>query len=259
MSLQFCFKFRKWTVWQQMAPKRIKRTPSPQLFVHCPYDQPLLIWALLVCTSKAHVMKWACRSFSLFGQRFPRYGLFWKLPYMGMKIGYWPKFQKLHICCLSTPVGRIWAYFRSTGRRFWDIDRFSKLPYLGMKFVHWPKFQKFTIYCHSTSRGRLELIFVLRTAVSEIHADFQNCNIWAWNLASGQSSRSCSYALSTSGVRNWAHFPSTGSGFGDTGRFSKLLYLGMESGICSRSCITQEVEIELILALKAVVFQLEQF
>ena len=37
----------------------------------------------------------------------------------------------------------------------------------------------------------IELIFALWAAVSEI----QNCHIWAWNLAFGQSSRSCTYTL----------------------------------------------------------------
>ncbi len=36
------------------------------------------------------------------------------------------------------------------------------------------------------------------------------------------------YSLSTLWSRNWAHFCSTYSGFWDTGRFSKLPYLGMK-------------------------------
>ncbi len=58
-------------------------------------------------------------------------GQFSKLPYMGMKLGHWPKCQRLYIYSLSTPGGRNWAYFHSTGR-------FSKLPYLGMKLGHYP-------------------------------------------------------------------------------------------------------------------------
>ncbi len=38
--------------------------------------------------------------FLLYGPRFPRYG-----PYLGMKLGHWPKFEKLHIYSLSTPSG----------------------------------------------------------------------------------------------------------------------------------------------------------
>ncbi len=41
----------------------------------------------------------------------------------------------------------------------------------------------------------IEPIFALRAAVSEIRADFQNCHIWAWSLAIGQSFRSCTYSL----------------------------------------------------------------
>ena len=42
---------------------------------------------------------------------------------------------------------------------------------------------------------KIELIFALRAAVYEIRDEFQNCQIWAWNLAIGQSARSCTYAL----------------------------------------------------------------
>ncbi len=57
------------------------------------------------------------------------------LPYLDMKLGKWPKFQKLHIYPLSTPGGQNWAYFCSTGSVFWDMGQFSKLPYLGMTLV----------------------------------------------------------------------------------------------------------------------------
>ena len=39
---------------------------------------------------------------AVYGQRIPRYWPISKLPYLGMKLGHWPKFQKLHICSLST-------------------------------------------------------------------------------------------------------------------------------------------------------------
>ncbi len=40
---------------------------------------------------------------SLYGQRLPRYSLNSKLLYLGMKLGHWPKFQKLPIYSRSTP------------------------------------------------------------------------------------------------------------------------------------------------------------
>ncbi len=40
-----------------------------------------------------------------------------------------------------------------------------------------------------------QLIFTLWVAVSGIWPDIQNCNIWAWSLATGKSSRSCIYTL----------------------------------------------------------------
>ena len=55
------------------------------------------------------------------------------------------------------------------------------------------KVPKLHIYSLSTQEVEIELSFALRAGVSEIWANFQNCHIWARNLASGQSSRSCTY------------------------------------------------------------------
>ena len=130
----------------------------------------------------------------------------------------------------------------------------------------------------------IEPIFTLRAAFFEIPfkisklykvyrkyiRNFQNFHIWAWNLAIGQGSRSCTYtlflreggkselisalwaavfeirgwfskifqwpkcqkwhiySLSTTWGQNWAYFALWGSGFRDTGRYSKLPYLGMK-------------------------------
>ncbi len=43
--------------------------------------------------------------------------------------------------------------------------------------------------------GYWAYFFALQAAVSKIRAHFQNCHIWAWKLASGQSSRSCTCTL----------------------------------------------------------------
>ena len=60
-------------------------------------------------------------------------------------------------------------------------------------------------------------------------SNFTQITQCTWNLAIDQSSRSCTYTiLSTPGGRNWAYFGFTGSGFWDTGRFSKFPYLGMK-------------------------------
>ncbi len=62
---------------------------------------------------------------------------------------------------------------------------------------------------------------------------------------------------------NSAYFRSMGSGFRDTVRFSKLPYLGMESGMwkSARSCLwavflPQEVEIEVIFSLRVAVSEI---
>ncbi len=102
-----------------------------------------------------------------------------------------------------------------------------------------------TVYSLFLPQGvKIEPIFVLQAAISKIRAEFQNCHIWAWNLAISHSSRSCTYilflkvpkvahtvySLSTPWGQNWAYFRCTGSGFWDTDQFSKLPYLGMKNG-----------------------------
>ncbi len=139
------------------------------------------------------------------------------------QLGHGPMFQKLHIHSLSIPGCQNWAYFCCMGSGFRDNGWFSKLPYLGipkygpvfkmpylgMKLGKWPKFQRLRIYCLSTPGGRNWAYFRSTDSSFPDTADFHNCQIWAWNLAIGKSSRSC-----------W-----------DTERFSKLPYLGMKSGI----------------------------
>ncbi len=155
--------------------------------------------------------------FLLYGQWFLRYRPiinFQKLPYLGMKLGKWPKCQKLHICPHFTPGGEKWAYIRSVGSGFRDMDWYSKLPCLGMKLGHWPKFH---IHLLLPPRVEIKLNFALRAAVSEIWAVFQKCRIWAWNLARGKSSWNSAYTLFPSqGVEIelifalWAQFPRYG-------------------------------------------------
>ena len=82
-------------------------------------------------------------------------------PILGMKLGMWPKFQKLHMYPLSNPGGWSWAYFGSTGSGFRDIGRFSNLRYLGMKLGKWLKFQKLHMYALSTPGGSTLRLFLL--------------------------------------------------------------------------------------------------
>ncbi len=93
-----------------------------------------------------------------------------------------------------------------------------------MKLAHWPKFQKLHIYTFALLQGvDIDLNFALRVPASKIRANFQNFHIWAWNLAIGQCSRSCTYTLALfQGVKNWVYFHSMGSGFWDMGQFSKF-------------------------------------
>ena len=65
-----------------------------------------------------------------------------------------------------------------------------------MELGNWPKLQKWCTYSLSIPQAvKIELIFTLRAAVSETWANFQNCQIWAWNLAIGQTSRRCTHTV----------------------------------------------------------------
>ncbi len=71
--------------------------------------------------------------------------------------------------------------------------------------------------------------FTLRAAVSEIWTNFQNCHIWAWSFGHWPKCQKLHiYSLSTPGGLKLSYFSSTGSNFRDTGRSTKLPYLGMK-------------------------------
>ncbi len=90
---------------------------------------------------------------------------------------------------------------------------------------HLPKLH---IYSLSNLGIKTELIFTLWAAVSQIWADFRNGHIWAWNLVIDQSARSCTYSLFlTQGVKIELIFALWA--VRDTGRFSKLQYLGIKT------------------------------
>ena len=185
----------------------------------------------------AHILSFYSRGsklslFLLYQQRFPRYGLIFKMAIFGHDT--WP--SAIVLC----PTGSKLSLFSLYGQRFSRYGPIFKIgPYLGMKLGHWPKFRSCIYTFFLPQGGEIELIFALRAVVPEIRADFQNCHIWAWILAISHSSRSCTYTLYLpQRVKIWAYFCSTGSSFWDKGRFSKLPYLGMKIVICqfSRSC-----------------------
>ncbi len=115
------------------------------------------------------------------------------------QLGHGPKFQKLHIHSLSSPGGGVgWylGYFSSTGSGFRDMGPFLKLPYFGMKLGKWPKFQKLHIYPLCSPGGRNWGYFCSTGSGFQDTGPFSKLPyIWVRNLASGQSSRSCTYTL----------------------------------------------------------------
>ncbi len=72
----------------------------------------------------------------------------------------------------------------------------------------------------------------VQAAVSEILAVFLNFHIWAWNMEFEETSQRCICTrFLPHGGRHSAYFRPMGSRFRDTGRFSKLPYLGVKPGI----------------------------
>ena len=149
------------------------------------------------------------------------------------------------------------------------MGRFSKLPYLlGMRLGDWQKIQKLHIYSLSTPMGT-KLSFNFRS----MDSGFWDAG-WFSKLLYldmkfsqfGQSSRNCTYYLSTLGGQKRAYFRSTGSGFWDMGWFQNCLIWAwnmaiVQNYISSRSCtytlfLPQRIEIELIFSLQAAVSEI---
>ena len=170
--------------------------------------------------------------FSLYRQRFLRYGPIFKIGIFGYES--WPlaKVPKVAYILSFYPRGSKFSLFSLYGQWFPRYRPIFILPIWAWHFA----ISHSSISCTCTlflpQWVKIGLIFALRAAVSKIWTDFQNCHIWSWNLAISQSARSCMYilSLSTPWGRNRADFHSTGSGFWDTGLFSKLAYLGMNLG-----------------------------
>ena len=69
------------------------------------------------------------RLFSLYGQRFSRYGMIFKIAIFGHETWQLARVPEVaHILSLY-PRGQNWAYFRSTGSGFRDMGWFSRLPF----------------------------------------------------------------------------------------------------------------------------------
>ncbi len=104
----------------------------------------------------------------------------------------------------------------------------SRLGAGGIKITRGPWALTFCL----RSNFRINLFSLYGQQFPRYRPDFQNYHIWAWNLAIGQSYRSCSYTMYTlflpQGGQKWTYFCSTWSGFRDTGGFSKFPYLGMK-------------------------------
>ncbi len=121
----------------------------------------------------------------------PRYGSIFTLAIFGHETCPLVKVPEVAYILPFYPRESKLSLFLLYGHSVRDTGRFSKLPYLSMTLCHWPKTSPRS--CTFWLFVEIELIFTLRAAVSEIWAVFQNCHIWAWNLAIDRSSRICTY------------------------------------------------------------------
>ncbi len=148
------------------------------------------------------------------------------------QLGHLPKFQKLHIYSIS-PSGvenelifTLWAAVSEIRADFQNCHIWAWNLVIG-------QYARSRTYTLSTPGGQHWAYFCSMCSGFRDTGWFQNCHIWVWNLTIGQSARSCTYTLFLpQGVEIELVLPgsSTGSGFRETGRFSKLPYLGMKLG-----------------------------
>ena len=99
---------------------------------------------------------------------------------------------------------------------------------LEYQLVHWSKFQKLHIHSLTTTGewggDYTELIFGLQAVFAKLPYLAMKHGKWP------KFRKLHIYSLCTPVGRNWAYFPSMGTGFRDTGRLLKLPYLGMKLG-----------------------------
>ena len=123
------------------------------------------------------------------------------------------------------------------------------------------------LYPLSTTGVEIKLIFAVRAAVFEIQADFPNFHyIWAWNLEFEERSQSCICTFYPRGSK-LSLFLLYRQPFSRYGPIFKIGIFGHETWNLKKVpevayeplFLLQEIEIELIFAVQAVIFEMEQF
>ncbi len=112
-----------------------------------------------------------------------------------MQLGHWPKFQKLHIHYLN-PKGVTWAaLFSLYVQHFPSYGLIFKITI----FVHetWPqaKVPEVAHILSVNSRGSKWSLFSLFEQWFPRYRPISKLPYWAWNMATDQSSRSCTHTL----------------------------------------------------------------
>ncbi len=127
--------------------------------------------------------------FSLYRQRFLRYGPSFKIAIFGYKT--LPKFQKLHIYPLSTSWSNLFSLYGQRFLRYRLIFKIAILRHETRPLAKVPEVAH--IHSYYPKRSKWNLFSVYGQQFPEKRADF--CHIWAWNLAIGQNCRSCIFTL----------------------------------------------------------------
>ncbi len=163
----------------------------------------------------AHILRTSKLSnFRSMGSIFWDNDRFSKLPYLAVKRGHWPKFQKWHIYALSNPGARNWAYSHSTGSGF---PRYSPVFKI---FTFGHEFQKFHKYSLSIPRGWNWTYFCSTGSGFRDTGQFSNMPYLGMKLGKWPKFQKLSiYSLYYPRDPNFTPFCSTAGHFQDSGYF----------------------------------------
>ncbi len=137
-----------------------------------------------------------------------------------MKLGHWPKFdpEVAHILSFYPRGSSLFSIYGQRFQRYGPIFKIAIFGHETWQVAKVPEVAHIPGTLFLRQGVEIKLIFALRAAVSEIRTIFQNCHIWAWNLAIGQIPEVAHIPSFYPRGRNWAYFCSTGSGFRDMTR-----------------------------------------
>ena len=120
---------------------------------------------------------------------------------------------------------------------FRDMRLFFNLICVGMNLGNWQKFQKLQIHVYYLSTSIHVMGSFSLHGQQFLRYDFQNCHVWAWNVGSSKSSRSCAYTLFLPhGIGIIAYFHTAVSEIRADFQNCHIWAWNLTSGKSSRSC-----------------------